>query len=584
MTALCTKKIPVGVADFNDMRTGDYYYIDKTLFIKDIQDKGDKVMLIPRPRRFGKTLNLSMIYYFYNCCPETWLPGAELPSTPKQEQDRSHPNRKLFDGLAISSTGPEYMDKQGRRPVIFLSFKNIKQSGWDSCLGKIKELIQGEYARHYYLLQFQGLLPHEKDFFRDIIELKGDRNSYESSLEKLLKFLNRYYSERVVILVDEYDTPIHTGFHHGYYDEIIGFIRNFLGGGLKDTGQYLEKGILTGILRIAKESIFSDLNNLGVYTLLDDEFEDKFGFTEKEVENILEQFQRRSLYPEVQHWYNGYRFGGKTIYNPWSIINFVNNRKKTFKPYWVNTSDNKLIDTLLTGGGRELKKEMELLLQGETVEKPIAENIILKEISMHEEFLWSFLLMSGYLKQSERRRDEFIERTYYKLSIPNKEVRSTYIRIVDSYFSGKVRNEYLESMHQSLVRGDVARFEEMLQHVVLGIFSYHDFGGSPERVYHALVTGLLVWMSGTHEIKSNRESGHGRYDIMLIPRNPGGTGYVMEFKSVDVKKKETVAAAGKAALKQIEEKQYAAELLDRGIIDIKKLAVIFHGKTVHVKE
>ncbi len=580
-----TKKLPVGVSDFKDMVTGDYYYVDKTLFIKEIIDKGDKILLIPRPRRFGKTLNLFMLKYFYDCCPE-WppVPGTRSLENIATGTGSLNSYKKLFDSLAIRKADKKYLDKMGKHPVIFISFRDIKEMEWETCLDKIKGLIQDEYLKHDYLLKSPGLKPQEKDYFNKVIDLKASKGDYEKSLEKLLVFLCRHYGERVVILIDEYDAPVHAGFTHGYYDEVINFMRNFLCSGLKDTDQYLEKSVITGIMRIAKESIFSGLNNPGVYTLLSKEFDDKFGFTEQEVETLLKDFRVFDMYDQVQKWYNGYWFGKRIIYNPWSIINFLGSEEKELKPYWINTSDNRLVETLLSKGGKELKKELEQLIRGEAIEKAIDDNIVLKEVNTNEDVLWSFLLMGGYLKQTEKRRDAAAGKMYFTLSVPNLEVRTTYTRIIDHYFSTKIENEKLETMLKALIDGDTRLFEKMLRKVVLAVFSYHDFGGEPEKVYHALVAGLLVWISNTHEIKSNRESGYGRYDIMIIPKNLNQVGYVMEFKAVDKEDNETVETAAAAALEQIEKKKYETELIERGIEKIKKLAVVFNGKDVYVKE
>ncbi|MCP5105304.1 MAG: AAA family ATPase, partial [bacterium] len=351
------KKLPVGVSDFKKIIRDNYCYVDKTLFIKEIIDKGDTILLIPRPRRFGKTLNLSMLKYFYDC-----RPGEEE-------------NKKLFHSLAIWKAGQTYLDKMGKYPVIFLSFRSIKELDWESCISKIKQLVQKEYLNHDYLLNSPELKPAEKDYIEKLIDLKGNKGDYENCLENLLIFLSRHYGERAVILIDEYDAPIHAGFNHGYYDEIINFMRNFLCGGLKDTDPYLEKGILTGIMRIAKESIFSGLNNPGVYTLLSDAFSDKFGFTEEEVKTLLTDLQVPDRYDLVREWYNGYRFGETVIYNPWSIINFLAQGAKKFKPFWINTSDNSIVDSLLSKSGKELKKELELLIRGETTKKASDDNI-----------------------------------------------------------------------------------------------------------------------------------------------------------------------------------------------------------------
>ncbi len=570
------KKLPVGESDFKKIIENNFYYVDKSLFIKDILDKGDSILLIPRPRRFGKTLNLSMLKYFFDCCPK---PGGKTDG-----QDEKDSNKKLFDSLSIARSGKKYLDKMGKFPVIFLSFKNIKEFTWDYCLDKIKQLIQAEYSRHHYLLKWEGLLENEKNYFNRILNLTGSRADYENSLEKLVVFLNRHYDERVVILIDEYDEPVHAGYNYGYYDEIINFVRNFFCGGLKDTGQYLEKSVITGIMRIARESVFSGLNNPGVYTLLSAEFDDYFGFTEKEVQKMLADYDLLDRYEDVQQWYDGYRFGNEVIYNPWSLINFLGSEENELKPYWLHTSDNAIIEELLSKGGKELEEELELLVRGESIEKNIEESIVLKEIETREDLYWSFLLQGGYLKATGKRLSHNTGNLYYKLAIPNLEVKKIYIGIIDRFFTGKVGSKQPRLMLEALLKGEVLQFEEILRNIVRKVFSYHDFSTEPEKVYHALTAGILVWLMDTHEIRSNRESGYGRYDIMIIPKKPSGIGYVIEFKALRDEQKETPEAVLDTALKQIEEKQYATELIEKGINNIKKLAIVFNGKDVHVKE
>jgi hypothetical protein len=576
------KIFAVGESDFKKIISGNYYYVDKSLFIKEIVDKGNTVILIPRPRRFGKTLNITMLKYFYDCCPAAGSTVSPLPAPAGDKGAPGRENRELFASLAISKAGPQYLDKMGQHPVIFLTFKNIKEPDWETAYRKMIKLIQDEYLNHDYLANSPVLKPPEQDYFMNIMTLKGEREDYENSLGKLLIFLSRYYGRKTVILIDEYDAPIHAGFTNQYYEDVISFMRNFLCGGLKDTGQYLEKGVLTGIMRVARESIFSGLNNPGVFTLLSEEFNNKFGFTEEEVETLLTEFNVLDRYEEVQQWYNGYNFGGRIIYNPWSITNFLSSAGKELKHYWVNTSDNAIVDSLLSREGKELKKELEQLIRGESIEKAIDENIILKEVPLREDLLWSFLLMGGYLKQTAARRDPASGKMFYKLAIPNEEVKITYTGIIDRYFSNKIENEKLEIMLKALLEGDIVLFEEMLQKVVRGVFSYHDFSDEPEKVYHALVAGMLTWISNTHEIKSNRESGYGRYDIMIIPADVSQWGYVIEFKKA--RKNETVETAEESALKQIEEKKYETELVARGVKKVKKLAVVFKGKDVTVKE
>jgi len=574
------KKLPVGVSDFKDIVSGNYYYVDKSLFIKEIMDKGDKILLIPRPRRFGKTLNLSMLRYFYDCCPE--ILASRTRSLPGGTGTPGNSYKKLFDSLGISRAGQKYLDHMGKYPVIFLSFRDIKELDGETCMDKIEGLIHDEYSRHYYLLESKELIPPEKDYFKRIIERKGSRGDYEKSLEKLLIFLNRHYGERAVILIDEYDAPVHAGYDHEYYDEIINFMRNFLCGGLKDTDQYLEKSVITGIMRIARESIFSGLNNPGVYTLLSEEFGDKFGFTEREVETLLNDYQQLDMYDQVQTWYNGYRFGEEIIYNPWSIINFLGSKGKKLKPYWSNTSDNKIVEFLLSKGGKELKEELEQLIRGEAIEKIIEENIVLKDIPLRENLLWSFLLMVGYLKQTPKKMDPATGRMHYALSIPNMEVKTIYINIVESFFTDKIENKKLEIMLKALLEGDIDVFEEIFCDYVVKSMSFFDTAGEPEKVYHAFVMGLFLWLSPAYEVKSNRESGYGRYDIMIFPVEKNKLGFIIEFKKA--RKKETLESAVKSALEQIEKQKYENELQQRGIKNYKKLAIVFKGKEVTVKE
>ena len=578
------KKLPVGVSDFKDIVTGNYSYVDKTLFIKEVLDKGDKILLIPRPRRFGKTLNLSMLKYFYDCCPQSLSPPSGTVSSKSITGADGNSYGKLFHSLAISKAGNSYLKHMGKYPVIFLTFRDIKEMDWENCMDKIRQLIQDQYLRHDYLLQSPILKSQEKDYFKRIIDLKGSMGDYGKSLEKLLIFLNRFYGKRAVILIDEYDAPVHSGFTNGYFDKIINFMRNFLCGGLKDTDPYLEKGVLTGIMRIARKSIFPGLNNPGVYTLLSKAFNDKFGFTEKEVKTLLEDFGAMDRYDLVREWYNGYCFGETVIYNPWSIINFLGEEERTLKPYWINTSDNVIVESLLSTGGKELKQELELLIQGETIEKAIDDNILLKYIETDENSLWSFLLMCGYLKYTDKRMAPITDKIYYTLAIPNREVKTIYTKIIERYFSTKIENRKLEIMLKALLDGNIDLFEEIFGEFVITAMSFFDTAGEPEKVYHAFVMGLLLWITPEYIVKSNREGGYGRYDIMIIPQQKltGKLGFIIEFKKT--RKKETLETAAKSALAQIEEKKYETEMIERGIKNYKKLAIVFKGKEVIIKE
>lgn len=559
------QKLPVGLSDFKEVIKDNYYYVDKSLLIKELIDQGNKVVLLPRPRRFGKTLNLSMLRYFFE----------------KTEEDTSH----LFRHLKIWQAGEEYTQRQGKYPVIYLTFKDVKDANWESALRKIKRLIKAEFRRHKYLRASKNFEVEDKEYYAGIISLQAEQSDYEDSLQQLSQDLARFHGEQVILLIDEYDTPIQAAYVNGYYTKMIGFMRNFLSGGLKDN-PHLEKGVLTGIMRVAKESIFSGLNNPGIFTLLQPEFASAFGLMESEVEQALRDFNVFDQYDKVRHWYNGYVFGERIIYNPWSIVNYLNSANKTFRPYWLNTSDNALIEQLLTRGGKELQAELESLIRGESLEKPVDENIVFRDLDKKENLLWSFLLFGGYLKYQTQRPDDFDPAiTLCRLVIPNLEVRSMYLRIVQQWFSSRMENRKLELMLKALTGGDLETFEELFAELVENSFSFWSTGGrDAEKVYKAFAIGLLVWLAGRYEVKSERESGLGRYDVMLIPKDLRDAGIIIEFKKVNQKRGETKETAIAKAFQQIEEKKYAGELQGRGVQNIRKLAIVFKGKQVWVRE
>ncbi|WP_275950252.1 AAA family ATPase [Desulfonema limicola] len=397
---------------------------------------------------------------------------------------------------------------------------------------------------------------------------------YNDALKKLSMYLGRCYNMPVVILIDEYDTPIHAGYAKGYYEEIISFMRNFLSGGLKDN-TYLFKGVLTGILRVAKESVFSGLNNLGVYTLLDKEFNTFFGFTEPETANLLKDYDLSNRFNEVSSWYNGYNFGGKVIYNPWSILQFTHRKPKIPSPYWVNTADTGMIDSLATKGGREVKEEIGYLLEGKSIVKPVYESIVIYDLEKRDDLLWSFLLFSGYLKTAGEKG----QKNTYQLAIPNREVRYIYEEMIIRWFGEKIESSRIETLLNSLIKGNIDDFEYLLADIVEKVLSFHDTEGrESEKFYHAFILGLLVWLEDRYEVKSNRESGLGRYDAVLIPKDRTKIGIIMEFKKVNERKKETPEQTLKKAMEQIEKKKYTAELKAAGIKDIIKIAIAFKGK------
>lgn len=551
------KRIPIGVSDFKEIVSENYYYIDKSLFINEIIQDGSKVILLPRPRRFGKTLNMSMLKYFF-----------EKPE-----------DRVLFEDLKIKSC-KEIMDKQGKYPVIYITFKDEKYSNWQDLKSGLTKLIIDEFGKYEHLLRSDTLANFEKEEFNNILNGKADYATYLKGLKTLTKYIHKHYNQKIVILIDEYDVPIQSGYVHGYYDEIIDFMRVFLSSGLKDN-EYLEKAVLTGIMRVAKESIFSGLNNLKVSTLLKESYSEHFGFTEEEVENTLNYYGIEYEIDEVKRWYNGYIFGDTVIYNPWSILNYVDNFKEGFKPHWVNTSSNDLVKFVLTKGGEKIQRELEELIQGRELIKIINEDIVMSDIAKSSENVWSFLLFSGYLKSINKELKN--GRLYCTLKIPNLEVQCLYEDIILDWLKENVNNDRFDFMLQSLVNGEIEAFSGIFEEFVLNSVSYFDVSGNEsEKVYHAFVLGMLVALSEDYEVKSNLESGYGRYDVMIIPRNNDKKGIIIEFKKVS--KRENLEQAALSALKQIQDKKYRQQLLDRGINDILELAIAFEGKEVLVRE
>lgn len=552
-----SKKFPIGISDFKIIIEDDYYYIDKTLLIKEIIESTGQVILLPRPRRFGKTLNLSMIKYFFE----------------KKEINNKH----LFLKTNIWKE-KEYQALHGKYPIIFLTFKDIKETCWENAYKKIIAIISEEFER-YYLLFRKDLLPHVLDEFESILRKTADEVTFSRSLFLLSKLLYKLYNTRVIILIDEYDAPIHAGYNYGYYNEIVQFMRSLLTSILKDN-LYLEKGILTGILRTSKEGIFSGLNNLAVYTLMDTDFQDKFGFTKQEVEKLLKDSNLIDKFNEIQKWYNGYQFGNTTIYNPWSLLMCTKNQG-VLKPYWVNTSDNQLIKKLLTLSGKEIKSDFELLLTNKTIEKEVDEAIIFPGIENNPRAIWSLLLFAGYLTYTQFRIEQ--GHSYCNLTIPNKEIELLYSSFIKDIFESTLTNPKVNILLTSLTTGQIDIFSELLQEFIINTISIYDLpNNEPEKSYHLFVLGLLVLLSDTYQVKSNRESGLGRYDIMLIPKNKKDLGIIIEFKKVSSSDK-SLEKSAKKALDQIVEKNYAQELKDLDIKHIKFLGIAFQGKKILVK-
>jgi hypothetical protein len=555
------KRIPLGISDFKTLIEEDYLFVDKSLLIKDFWESNGQTILVPRPRRFGKTLNMSMLKYFF--------------------ENSSKDNSYLFKGLNIESHR-DIMKLQGKYPVIYLSFKDEKHSSFEYLQAGLRNLLSRLYKEHKYCLNTDKIDDIDKEYYNSIINKKSDIIDLSDSIKMLSEYLSIYHEKKVIILIDEYDVPIQAAYLNNYYTEAIGFIRNLLSGAFKDNNN-LQKGMITGILRVAKESIFSGLNNLKVESILSENLCDKFGFTDSEIEALVSAYDIEEELLNIKGWYNGYYFGDTTIYNPWSILNYLSSPKAGLKPYWVNSSSNDLVNVLLAKGSEDVKKDLEVLINGDCITKIIDENIVMGDIEKSSDNLWSFLLFTGYLKVISKERIGI--RDYYKLSIPNLEVTTLYYGLIETWFKDTITKENYDVMLNSLVNGDIKIFGKLLKQFVLKSISYFDVGGyEGEKVYHAFVLGMLISLNDSHEVISNRESGYGRYDVMIIPKDVSKLGIVIEFKKLDPDDDETLEETADMALKQIKEKKYSTTLEDRGVKNIKEIGIVFKGKELYIKE
>lgn len=560
-------RISIGKQDFADMRVNKYFLIDKTAFIKEWWDSGDDVTLITRPRRFGKTLNMSMLNCFFS----------------NKYADRED----LFEGLAIWED-EKYRLLQGTYPVIFLSFADVKADNIQDAKFQVKMKIEELYRNNRYLLDNEVFYSDEKLEFRQMNMNMNDAVC-SMSLKRLCSYYERCYGKKTIILLDEYDTPMQEAYIHGYWNEFTAFLRSLFNATFK-TNPYLERAVMTGITRVSKESMFSDLNNLNVVTTTSEEYSSCFGFTEEEVFATLDRFGMSDKKAEVRKWYDGFTFGShKDIYNPWSITSYLD--KKRFAPYWAATSSNGLVSRLLQRASSEVKETMEELLKGGTIVVNFDEQIVFNQLDNDESAIWSLLVAGGYLKVNEvEYRGELLE-PWYHLSITNLETMSMFSSMFKGWFNSSLSN--YNAFVAALLNGKLKEMNIYMNEVALSTFSSFDTGThpsertQPERFYHGFVLGLLVELRGRYEVKSNRESGYGRYDVMLIPRDYNeGNAIVLEFKVLDLESEETLEDTAQSALKQIEEKNYDAELISRGISRerIRHYGFAFEGRKVLIME
>ncbi len=548
------KFIPaVGESDFRSLRIAKYDFVDKSFFISDVLADSSKVLLFPRPRRFGKTTNLSMLGHFLRKSNEdlTWL----------------------FDGLVVTRDANAMAHFQ-KHPVVSVSFKDVKAETFADAMADIREQIVMAYDEHRHLFDENKLDPTSATNFRRVLSREVTDAELQHSFKWLSHALYKYHKERVVILIDEYDTPVQAAYAGKYFNKMARFFRNFFSACLKDNIA-LFKGVLTGILRVAKENMFSGLNHIDVHSIIEKPYSTCFGFTEDEVQAIVDP----DRLGEVRAWYDGYNFGGHAIYNPWSILQFI--KRGILDTYWVNTGSTELMEVLATKRGLGLSEKSTALLQGDTIEVPIDEGIVLRDIEQSPEIFWNFLLFAGYLKVVELRRHE--GDVTAKLAIPNIEVRKVYRSMFEAWLRRIDPSwDFTDKFVRALLEGDAATAQEKLEHILLTAMSYQDPAGKePEKLYHGFILGLLVHLEGTYDVRSNRESGYGRADVMLRPKGQGGAGVVLELKALSGK--ETVNAAMKAAAKQVRDRRYAADLVAAGATPVYEYAMVFDGKTASVK-
>lgn len=551
------KPLPIGVEDFKRLVDNGYYFVDKTLMIKELLENKETVNLFTRPRRFGKTLNMSMLQRFFEATEKS--------------------NAYLFDGLKIAAY-PEYMAYQGQYPVISISLKSMKQASYTDAFYMYKNLIAKEYEKHKIILESNKILDSEKEVFQNIMEQRADQNVYLNSIRTLSDILAKYYEKNVIILIDEYDVPLENAYHEGFYDDMTNLIRSCFESALK-TNPSLEFAVLTGCLRVSRESIFTGLNNLKTYSITKNKFSQYFGFTQAEMQEILQTFSLEQYAGTIAKWYDGYRFGLTEIYNPWSVLNcidsYLQNDMVACEPYWSNTSSNRIVKRLIEESNERTKSMVEKLINGTPIHTQIFEDVTYGTIDVNQDYIWSFLLFTGYLKiiSCETVGDE----TYYDMVIPNVEIKSIYKNTIRSWFIDHVNRDSRTDILESVIHADAEKLEDLLCTWLTNTISCFD---EQENYYHGFVTGLVSGFSG-YMVVSNRESGNGRFDLVVKQRSRWHHAAILEFKVVE--KYNQMTKACEDALRQIEEKDYEASLRDEQYENIAKLGICFCQKRCRVK-
>ena len=554
------RPMPVGIEDFKKLVTGNYYFIDKTRFIKELIDTQGEVTLITRPRRFGKTLSLSMLQYFFT-------------------NENAKENRKLFSGLDIERAGDRYMQEQGNRPVVFLTLKEVRARKHDVMMDLLARTIQELCGRYQYLLSDSRLPEKDKDALHSLLSLQGKEADLRLSLGLLMRCLEAVHGKKPVLLLDEYDAPILSAWENGYYQECIDFMQGFLGSALK-TNPALGFAVLTGITRISKESIFSGLNNLKVCSVLSNHYNDIFGFTQAEATRLLAECGTEDKLTELAKWYDGYQFGNAEIYNPWSVVQYIDNDCK-FQRYWINVSGNSILQILLKNVDDTRYEELQSLLRFREayVDTMMDEGIIYPDIETDDNALYMMLLTTRYLKAIETWQDRR-GRWWCRLQIPNREVLLAYEDEVLAKVAGPSNRVPLFAMLNAMTAGKASVFQKHLSKILRDMVSYHDTA-QPESFYHGLMLGLTVLMEGEYRVESNRESGYGRFDLAFFPLHPGTPGVILELKAAGSEAE--LEEKAREALQQIAEKEYCAELSRQGVKDIWRYGIAFHGKKVYLK-